>query len=610
MSHDGACATTTGAAPQLFASALNFFAATQCFVPDKNHSFNKVPDLETFDFIIVGAGSAGSVVANRLSEVSHWNVLLLEAGPKPPFETEIPWLYRTLARTRYDWHYVTKNDGVKQKALKNPLAWIRGKVLGGSSSTNAMIYVRGNDHDFQTWVNEGNPSWTPENVNYYFKKAENIQDLKLLRDPGIFNTYGRKGPLVVNTFNSTVRKLTKKILKSYSYIGIEEVLDVNAAEFHGKGFCAISRSTARRGVRESTYTAYLKKAKNRRNLKIITNAFVTKILLNVDAKAYGVEVDINGKRNRFLVKREVIVSGGVVNTPQLLMLSGIGPREHLLSKNISCIVDLPGVGNNLHDHLYVPVPIYGDEPEEEENKAELMFDVVKYLYNKTGYLAHTFLTDAIAFFSRSKDMAYPEFQSYTGIYRKNSTVRQFIDIYKDDVLESIVRYNADKSLYVKILNVLHPYSRGRIYLNTSNPYDYPIIHANYLGDDRDIQDTVDGIKILTKLVNTPYFKSIKAFIPRIHISECNEYKYPSDLYWRCYVTHMIASMSHQVGTSKMGPNPEDAVVNNFLKVHGVTGLRVIDASIMPFVTSGNTNAPAIMIGEMGSDMIKNEYLPK
>ncbi|XP_039754348.1 glucose dehydrogenase [FAD, quinone]-like [Pararge aegeria] len=605
------CVTSAGGATQLFASALNFLAATQCILPDSACSYNdEVANWETFDFIVVGGGSAGSVVANRLSEVCDWKVLLLEAGPEPPLEADIPRLYRTLSKTKYDWHYITKSNEDKQQALKNSaVPWLRGKMLGGTSSINAMLYVRGSDYDFQSWFDEGNPSWSPENVNYYFKKAENLQDIKLSTDDIIYDTYGHEGPLVVNSYNTTNEEVIQNVLDSYDYIGIKKVPDINAVRFQGHGVCGKSRVTARNGVRESTYRAYLKKAQNRSNLKIITNAFVTKILVNEEAKAYGVEVDINGKRKNVLVKLEVILSGGAINTPQILMLSGIGPKDHLLSKNIPCIVDLPGVGKNLQDHLSIPIPIYVDESEAEDI-ADQMFDVAKYLYNKTGYLAHVFLSDAIAFFSRSKEMKYPEFQSHFAIYRKNTTVRQFIDVYTDDVLNSLIRHISHKSLFSHNFNVLHPHSRGKIYLNTSNPYDYPIIDANYLGDERDIEDSVDGIKILTKIIDSPYYKSINAFIPRIEIPQCNQYEFLSDLYWRCYVIHMTSTMSHPVGTAKMGPSSADSVVDNFLKVHGVRGLRVIDASVMPFETSGNTNAPTIMIGEMGSDMIKDEYLGK
>ncbi|XP_047529741.1 ecdysone oxidase-like [Vanessa atalanta] len=497
------CTSTTGAAYQLFASAINFLSATQCIIPERQRHY--AGDHETYDFIIIGGGSAGSVVASRLSEIKKWNILLLEAGSEPPIESDIPYLGQYLFQSKYDWQYYTQNDGVKHQALKTgSVYWPRGKMLGGCSSMNGMTYVRGRDCDFQAWENAGNPNWSPENVNFYFKKAESLQDTELIKDPDIRDTYGYDGPQVINTFNITYREITEKVLESWDYIGFKRVADINAYGFNGLGISGVLKSTAANGRRYSTYRSYLDPNRKRKNLKIVTNAFVTKILITGNSHAYGVEVDIMKQKKTFYANFEVILSAGSVNTPQLLMLSGIGPADHLLSKNISCIVNLPAVGRNLHDHSLIPIAIYGDEPGQ-ENEEEKLFEVAKYI------------------------------------------------------------------------------------------------------DIRDLEATVDGIKMLTEIVNTPYFKSINAFVQRINIPQCNKYDFKSDSYWQCYAINTCSTVYHPVGTAKMGPNPRDSVVNNFLKVYGVKRLRVIDASIMPSITSGNTNAPTIMIGEMGSDMIKAEY---
>ncbi|XP_046959705.1 ecdysone oxidase-like [Vanessa cardui] len=602
-----ACTTTTGAASQLFASAINFLAATQCIIPERQHHY--AGDHETYDFIIIGGGSAGSVVASRLSEIKKWNILLLEAGSDPPIESDIPYLEQYLFQSKYDWQYYTQNDGVRHQALKaGSVYWPRGKMLGGCSSINGMAYVRGRDCDFQAWEKAGNSNWTPENVNFYFKKAESLQDAELTKDPDIIDAYGYNGPQVINTFNITYRDITEKVLESWDYMGFKRVNDINASRFNGLGISGILRSTAANGRRYSTYRSYLEPNRKRKNLKIITNAFVTKVLINSNNHAYGVEVDIMKQKKTFYANFEVILSAGAVNTPQLLMLSGIGPAAHLLSKNISCIVNLPGVGRNLQDHNLIPIAIYGDEPGE-ENEEEKLFEVAKYMYNKTGLLAHNIISDISAFFSRNPNMAYPEFQSHLTVIRKKSkSIKNFFHNYQNDTLNSFIEFNTNKALYLFPFNLLHPLSRGSIYLKTSNPYDHPIINGNYFSDIRDLDATVDGIKMLTEIVNTPYFKSINAFVQRVNIPQCNKYDFKSDSYWQCYAINTCSTVYHPVGTAKMGPNPKDSVVNNFLKVYGVKRLRVIDASIMPSITSGNTNAPTIMIGEMGSDIIKAEYL--
>ncbi|XP_052740386.1 ecdysone oxidase-like [Bicyclus anynana] len=474
MSCDAEYFSTSGTAPQLFASALNFLAATQCIVPNKTDPYDEIPDIDTFDFIIVGSGSAGSVVANRLSEIETWKVLLLEAGPEPPIESDIPSLGTTLFQSKYDWQYTTKSNGDKQQGWRNgALSWPRGKMLGGSSSMNSMVYMKGRDHDYQCWDNEQNSNWSKEKVDYYFKKAENFQDMKLNKNPVVYQTYGHSGPLVVNSLNSTYKEITENLKESWNHLGIKSVPDINAAKYRGYGLSGIARVTAQNGHRESTYRAYLKPMINRKNMKIITNAFVTKILIDDNTsppQAYGVEVEIGGQTIKLYSNYEVILSTGTINTPQILMLSGIGPKEHLLSKNISCIVDLASVGKNLQDHLYVPIPIYGDKPGIEDTTEE-MFSYAKYLYNKTGA--------------------------------------------------------------------------------------------------RDVNKIVDGIKMVTKLVNTPYFKTINAFIPKIDIPECNQYEFQSDLYWKCYSLQISGTIFHPVGTARMGFDPEDSVVDKFLKVHGI-----------------------------------------
>ncbi|CAK1547062.1 unnamed protein product [Leptosia nina] len=602
-------AFTTGAAPNIFTAAFNFFAATQClqhdnFVPDP------IQDGDKFDFIIVGAGSAGSVVANRLSEVGHWNILLLEAGIDPPFESYIPYLDVALLGSRFDWNYYTKSDNRTGLGnINNRIPWPRGKMLGGCSSINGMVYIRGRSPDYQRWVDAGNPSWTPQNVWRYFNKLENLQSERLLKNPYISHSYGHHGPLVIENYNSTYRKDTLHVLDAWNEMGFDNVQDINAQYGKGLGVSGIFTATVSNGRRQSTYEAYLKPARSRKNLKIVTNAYVTKVLINEDLEANGVEVDINGKKINVFAKKEVILSAGAINTPKLLMLSGIGPEEHLKSVGIPCKVDLP-VGKRLQDHYMIPTFIYGDEPGF-KNPVDQRFDELRYLYDGHGYLGQVSVTDIAAFFSRYPSAPYPEFQSHFVLVNKNalrSIPTSRFRTYRDYLAQSIGEFNSEKALYVFALHLLHPFSKGSIYLNSSNPYDDPIIEANYLSDPKDVKATITGLQMITNIVNTSYFKSINAFVHKLNLPECDHFEFKSNDYWKCYANYLIMTLYHPVGTASMGPTKEDSVVDNFLKVHGVRNLRVIDASVMPNLTSGNTNGPTIMIGEMSSDMIKADYL--
>ncbi|KAJ8728001.1 hypothetical protein PYW08_016386 [Mythimna loreyi] len=340
---------TTGAAPNTFMSAIQFFATAQCLIQNKDWPPKaELHDSEEYDFIIVGAGTAGSILANRLSEIEDWNVLLLEAGGNPPIESEIPNLLRSLLGTKFDWQYTTVNNGLTNQAYKGGnVKWPRGKMLGGSSSINYMAYVQGHPLDYQSWFNEGNTEWHPDIVKQYFKKAESLQDPIRLKIPEVYNHYGHNGPLVVNAFNGTDECLVEGLLSALNEIGIKNVDDLNTANNVGSSkFIA----TVNEGKRVSTATAYLNPiARHRKNLKIVKNSFVTKIVLD-GRNVRGVEVDYRGKMLTLKAKHEVIISAGSIDTPQLLMLSGIGPEKHLAEKNIKTVINLPMVGQNLHDH--------------------------------------------------------------------------------------------------------------------------------------------------------------------------------------------------------------------------------------------------------------------
>nr|BAM18228.1 glucose dehydrogenase [Papilio xuthus] len=337
------------------------------------------------------------------------------------------------------------------------------------------------------------------------------------------------------------------------------------------------------------------------------NAFVVKILLDDNSKVYGVVVKYKGEEIKVFASEEVIISAGSINSPQLLMLSGIGEKNHLESKNIDCKVDLPGVGKNLQDHLTINVPIFGTMPYS-QSEIEKLISFPLYSYNRTGLLAQSGFPHTLAFYSRNRNATYPEFEVHLDFWYKNSTdAKNFFSMFKEPIYENFVKIIEKHDSIVYQFNLLHPYSRGNIYLNTSNPYDHPLIYANYLDDERDLDATVEGIRMLTRIVKTDYFKSINAFLGRYNWPKCNKYKLNSYDYWRCIAPQIVTTIYHPVGTCSMGPDPSSAVVDSRLRVHHVKGLRVIDASIMPNITGCNTNGPTIMIGERGSDLIKEDY---
>ncbi|KAH9631958.1 hypothetical protein HF086_000295 [Spodoptera exigua] len=581
--YNASCGTpTTGTAPQTFASALQFFAAAQCLISEGLIPDSKVKNYEKFDFIIVGAGTAGCIPGIGGA---------------------------ALYRTKYDWSYQTAPNGRTNGAnIDNSIDWPRGKVIGGSSNINAMIYVQGNDQDYQNWVDLGNPEWSVEEVRRCFRKAESFQNVELLQNPEISNHYGHDGHLVINTFNSTYESLIEKMYSAWDEIGIKNVPDINVANALGSGFW---RATAANGERQSHNKAYLNPILHRSNLKILKNSLVTKLLINNRTKtAYGVQVERNSKKYCFHARKEVILSAGTINSPQVLMLSGVGPKEHLVSKKISVVVDSPMVGQNLQDHCLIPIIIYADIPGE-QNVAEQQFDVIRYLYNRTGHLAHYPAANIVAFYSDNPNATYPDFQSHHSItYRNSSTVQSVWKNrfrYKDQVIRPIIEMNKKYAFYQMNFILLHPYSKGNIALRSNNPRHHPIINPNYFIDPRDLEAAATGIKILTKVVNTTAFKEINGFLGRYEWPPCNDYELDSRDYWKCICTEMVLTIYHPVGTCQMGPDPKTSVVNSRLKVHGVRNLRVIDASVMPTLTSGNTNGPTGMIGERGAELILEDY---
>ncbi|NEU72897.1 choline dehydrogenase [Hassallia byssoidea VB512170] len=500
-----------------------------------------------YDYIVIGAGSAGCVVANRLTEDAQTTVLLLEAGnPANKPEIQIPLDWTKLWGTEVDWAYFSEEEPyINNRKIYCP----RGKVLGGTSSINAMIYIRGNRRDFDQWQELGNPGWSYQDMLPYFKKSENQQR-------GACQVHGVDGALSV-TDAIAPAVTSHKFVEAAVAIGYNNNPDFNAEQQEGAG---IYQLTIKDGKRHSTAAAFLLPILNRPNLTTQTEALVTRLLFE-KTRIVGVEYMHQGTLHQVRVNQEVILSAGAFDSPKLLMLSGIGNAEHLQALSIPVVVDLPGVGQNLQDHIMVAVAHQATQdlqPAATSNIAE------------AGLFLH----------SESNLDAVPDLQLFSG-----------------PVLWAPPAYARPGSGFASTACLTHPQSRGSVSLRSASFKDAPVIRMNFLESESDVQKLVAGIKIIRELFGTSAFDEFRG--EEVAPGADNK----SDEALQAYVRETCDSDYHPVGTCKMGIDPM-AVVDPELRVYGVEGLRVVDASIMPNIITGNTNAPTIAIAEKAADLIK------
>ncbi|MEM7253742.1 MAG: GMC family oxidoreductase N-terminal domain-containing protein [Pseudomonadota bacterium] len=522
------------------------------------------------DYVVVGAGSAGCVVAARLSE-SGAKVVLLEAGPKDTHPMiHIPaGVLHLLQNPKVNWNYGTEPEpGSGDRAIH----WPRGRVLGGSSSINGMLYVRGNPSDYDTWAQQGCRGWTYDEVLPFFKKSETY------RGAGQDQFRGRGGPLIVEDYRS-ILPLTHKFVAAAQEAGFPFTEDYNGQEQEGVSY---SQMTRRHRFRASTARTFLAEAKSRPNLQIETDAIAAG--LQFDGKrCTGVSYRQNGTLREVRARAEVIVSGGAVNSPHLLQVSGIGPAEHLQAHGISVQHDLPGVGCNLSDH-YVARISHRVKDLESINQlargAKVIGQFFRYVTKGDGAL--TFGVTSANVFCRSREgLIAPDLQL---LFTPASYDMNVFGKLEDE-----------PGMTVAICPV-RPGSRGTIMAESPDPYTRPIIRPNYLSDPEDFRVLRAGIEHTRRIFDAP---SLAQFSKGETIPGAN---IQSDDELGAFVRDYGTTIYHPVGTCKMGVDPM-AVVDPRLRVHGIESLRVIDASVMPGVTTGNTNAPTIMIGEKGAAMI-------
>jgi choline dehydrogenase-like flavoprotein len=567
--------------------------------------------LDEYDFIVVGGGTAGSVVASRLSEVPGWNVLLIEAGDNPPLASDIPAMSISLHKSDMDWQFRTEpQEGAGQGLRHQRNNWPRGRALGGSSAMNGMLYFRGMKGDFDEWAAAGNDGWSYDEVLKYFKKSEDFRPTANEKDLQMFY-HGSGGPLTVQRTESP--NLARALLSAAKEAGYNELDDINGPSQLG---FALLHVTIINGTRCNAAKAYLGPAKNRKNLHVLKKSEVTRIIIDPISKdAKIVEFKSPDDRlHQVQIKKEVILSAGTINSPHLLMLSGIGPEAHLKEFGIKVIKDLK-VGENLQDHFLFPGSLHSiRKPENlQSNPLSFLDASYEYLTRRTGALTDPGAT--VSGFIKTKFAlgSRPDIQIMFFVIPANNTdaAAMFGDalgLTKETIL-SLQEMSKEGDVVMSIPLLCRPSSKGKIQLRSSSPSDYPKIYAGYLTSTQDVDTMLEGINATTRIMETDVMKGRDARREKLIVNSCQELVFDTKSYWECMLRNIGGTGFHAVGTCKMGPSSDpEAVVDPKLRVHGVKRIRVADASIMPLIISTPTYATTIMIGEKAADMIKMDWL--
>lgn len=528
-----------------------------------------------YDFVVVGAGSAGCVIANRLSANPNVRVLLLEAGPPD----RNPWIhipigyYRTMVNPTISWGYTTE---AVWSAGDRPFEWPRGKVIGGCSSINGLVYARGQVEDFDHWRELGNTGWGFDDVLPYFVRAEGAT-ISGIDD----SLHGHDGPLSIS--RATSHPLCDAYIQAAAQAGIPANSDYNGRVQEGAGYFQV---TTRNGLRSSAATAYLNPARKRENLYIQTNSLVRRLVVE-SRRVIGVEVDQGGKRRMIRARGEVILCAGTINSPQILQLSGIGDSERLKAKGITPCHHLPEVGENLQDHYTCSSKYRCSQPvtvnDEVASWAGKISIALRWLRDRGGPMSLS--AGQVGVFAKTRaDCPTPDVQFHFLRYSAQTRGRD------------LDRFPG----FTVTMCQLRPKSRGYVRIKSSDHRDKPLIQPNYLADESDCETMVAGMRLVRKVASQPALKGYIGEEMRPGVGVTDE----ADLL--DYVRHNGSTIFHPSSTCRMGVDAA-AVVNPRLKVNGIEGLRVADASIMPTLVSANTNAACIMIGEKAAEMVLQDH---
>jgi len=529
--------------------------------------------MRSFDYVIVGAGSAGCTLASRLSEGGKYSVCLLEAGP----DDRYPWIHipigygKTMFHKVYNWGFQTEPD---PNLNNRQVYWPRGRVLGGSSSINGLIYIRGQKYDYDLWSSMGNPGWSWDECLPYFKRLEH-------NDLGESKTRGVNGPMWATTISGG-DTLVDAFIAAARTCGVPHVKDFNDGRQEGVGYFQLS---TRKGFRCSTAVAYLKPARNRKNLTVETDAQVTRLVFE-GKRATGVQYNQRGQSVEVKANREVILSAGAIQSPQLLMLAGIGNTDHLRRMGINSRQHLPGVGENLQDHLQFRLMYEVSQPITLNDTLNSLFGKAKigmqWIWNRSGPLAIGINMGGMFCRSLPEESSTPDTQFH------------FATLSADHAAGQVHPFSGCTYSVCQ----LRPESRGTLRLRSSDPLEPMEIHPNYLSSDTDKRFAVAAVKFARKVAGAaPMNQHMKReFRPGPDVKTDDEVLE--------YCRQHGTTIFHPSGTAKMGPSSDPmAVVDSTLRVHGIDGLRVVDCSIMPTLVSGNTNIPTVMIAEKASDFI-------